>query len=206
MLGGKKLIYEVKGMSIKRRMGLDIDGTITCPSTFIPYLNQHFKKSLTLDDLTVYDLTTVLNISEEQFWEWMGHYEGTIYQEAELAPHVENTLHEWNQSHDLIYITARRNHLADITTDWFKTNSIPFDHIELVGKHDKIEAIREHQLDIFFEDKHDNAVAIAEEFNIPVILMDTPYNRLTIPDNVIRAQNWKDAKAWVDQWLQNSEN
>ncbi|KHF41851.1 nucleotidase [Halalkalibacter okhensis] len=185
----------------KKRMGLDIDGTVTDPNTFIPYLNKHFKKSLTLDDLTEYDLTSVLNITEEQFWKWMGEHEGLIYKEAELAAHAELTLHEWTKHHDLIYITARRSHLAEITQNWFMTKAVPYDHIELVGKHDKLDAVREHQLDIFFEDKHDNAVAIAEEFNIPVILMDTPYNRLPSPNNVIRANDWVEAKRWVDNWL-----
>ncbi|KHF31202.1 hypothetical protein LR68_00151 [Anoxybacillus sp. BCO1] len=31
---------------IKRRFGIDIDGTVTCPSTFIPYLNKSFQKNL----------------------------------------------------------------------------------------------------------------------------------------------------------------
>ncbi|MDT8861750.1 hypothetical protein N0O92_16175 [Alkalihalobacillus sp. MEB130] len=186
---------------IKKRLGLDIDGTVTDPNTFIPYLNQHFNKTLTLDDLTEYDLTTVLNITEDQFWEWMGKHEGLIYEQAELAAHAEPTLHEWTKHHDLIYITARRNHLADITEKWFHSKSVPFDYIELVGKHDKLDAVRKHNLDIFFEDKHDNAVAIAEEFSIPVILMDTPYNRLPSPKNVIRAYNWVEAKEWVNNWI-----
>ncbi|NEU30718.1 hypothetical protein GN156_07975 [bacterium LRH843] len=188
-------------MSTKKRMGLDIDGTITDPGTFIPYLNKSFKKVLTLDDIVEYDLTTVLNITDQQFWKWMGEYERIIYKEAEPAPHAEETLHEWNTHHDLIYITARRGHLTSITRNWFSSRSLPFDHIELVGKHDKIEAVREHNLDIFFEDKHDNAVSIAEEFNIPVILMDAPYNRLPAPKNVIRAKSWIEAKQWVDNWI-----
>ncbi|MET3504785.1 hypothetical protein [Halalkalibacter oceani] len=188
-------------MTTKKRIGLDIDGTITAPDTFIPYLNKHFNKSLTLDDIVEYDLTNILEISEQQFWEWMGKHEGIIYEQARLAEYAEQTLHEWTEKHDLIYITARREHLASVTKKWFTSRSLPFDHIELVGKHDKIEAIRSHRLDIFFEDKHDNAVAIAEEFKIPVILMDTPYNRLPVPGNVIRATNWLEAKAWVDKWL-----
>jgi uncharacterized HAD superfamily protein len=189
-------------MNVKKRMGLDIDGTVTDPNTFIPHINKHFNKTLTLDDLTEYDLTSILNVTEKQFWEWMGKHEATIYEQAKLAKHAELILHEWTGQHDLIYITARRKHLAEITQNWFLSRSVPFDHIELVGKHDKIDAVRKHQLDIFFEDKHDNAVTIAEEFNIPVILLDTPYNRLPSPKNVIRAHNWIEAKKWVDHWLQ----
>ncbi|MFA9455814.1 hypothetical protein ACERJO_03500 [Halalkalibacter sp. AB-rgal2] len=185
----------------KKRMGFDIDGTVTDPNTFIPYLNKHFKKNLTLDHLIEYDLTSILGITEEQFWEWMGQFEGTIYSEAPIAMNAEQTLHEWSKHHDLVYITARRKHLTDITHQWFTEKQLPFDHIELVGKHDKLDAIKEHEVDIFFEDKHDNAVAIAEEFQIPVILLDTPYNRLPAPELVIRATNWLEAKAWVERWL-----
>lgn len=191
-------------MNKKKRMGLDIDGTITDPNTFIPYLNKHFKKQLTLDDLIEYDLTSILGITEIEFWDWMGLHEATIYKEAPLALNAEQILHEWTKDHDLIYITARREHLAEITHQWFHTRSLPYDHIELVGKHDKLDAVRKHKLDIFFEDKHDNAVAIAEEFNIPVILMDTPYNRLPAPNNVIRANNWFEAKDWVENWIKES--
>ncbi|GAF65927.1 MULTISPECIES: nucleotidase [Bacillaceae] len=188
----------------KKRFGLDIDGTITDPATFIPYLNQDFKKNLTLNDLTEYDLTSILKISDDDFWEWMGLNEGKIYREAPLAPDAHSIITQWNQNHELIYITARRSHLFDITKSWFSEQNVPYQHIEMVGKHDKIEAIRQHQLDIFFEDKHDNAVAIAEEFQIPVILMDTPYNRLPIPSNVIRTKSWHEAQIWVDSWLKQS--
>ncbi|WP_088102483.1 hypothetical protein [Halalkalibacter urbisdiaboli] len=188
-------------MSARKRFGLDIDGTVTDPNTFVPHLNKHFNRNLTLDDLTEYDLTSILDISEQEFWEWMGKHEGLIYEQANLAPYAETILHEWTKYHDLIYITARREHHAKRTREWFETKKLPFDHIELVGKHDKLEAVRAHDIDIFFEDKHDNAVAIAEEFQIPVILIDTPYNRLPIPENVIRIYNWKEAKEWVDEWI-----
>ncbi|KMK75982.1 5' nucleotidase, NT5C type [Alkalihalobacillus pseudalcaliphilus] len=188
-------------MREKKRFGLDIDGTVTDPATFIPYLNRDFNKTLHLDDLTEYDLTSVLNITTNEFWDWMELNEQNIYLEAKMAADAEETIHEWSQNHTLIYITARRNHLFDATKQWFSNSKLPYDEIEMVGKHDKIEAVRKHNIDIFFEDKHDNAVAIAEEFDIPVILLDTPYNRLAAPKNVIRTYNWQEAKAWVNDWL-----
>ncbi len=61
-------------------------------------------------------------------------------------------------------------------------------------------------MDIFFEDKHDNAVMIHEECNIPVILFNTPYNQEPIPNGVIRVNNWKQAYIWVENWVKNNED
>ncbi|MBU8905702.1 hypothetical protein [Desertibacillus haloalkaliphilus] len=187
-----------------KKFGLDIDGTVTHPGTFIPYLNKHFKKNITLDDITEYDLTQLLGVSSETFWDWMKEHEQIIYMNADLASFSKDVIRQWatNDQHELVYISARGDHLLEVTQQWFEKNSIPYGHIELIGQHDKIDAIKEHQVDIFFEDKHDNACDIAEECQIPVILLDTPYNRKPTPENVIRVYDWKEANDWVNKWIQ----
>ncbi|MFC4738130.1 hypothetical protein ACFO4L_16285 [Bacillus daqingensis] len=180
------------------RFGIDIDGTVTHPGTFLPHLNKHFNKNLTLDDLTEYDLTGVLGVTEAEFWKWMQKHESTLYRQSVLADQALETLNNWNRQVELFYISARPDYLYHVTEEWFERLNVPYDHIELLGQHDKIEAVREHQVDTFFEDKHDNAVNIAEEFGIPVILMDTPYNQKAIPDNVHRAKDWTHARSIVN--------
>ena len=39
------------------RLGIDIDGTVTSPETFVPYLNKSFGINITLNDMKEYDLT-----------------------------------------------------------------------------------------------------------------------------------------------------
>ncbi|MGG3798143.1 hypothetical protein [Metabacillus fastidiosus] len=182
------------------RLGIDIDGTVTSPDAFVPYLNKSFGKKLTLDDIVEYDLTKVLNITELDFWKWMDDNEPIIYREAPLAQYAKAVLDEWKQQHQLIFISARRKHLHEITNNWFLQNEINYDHIELVGNHDKLAAVKKHEISVFFEDKHDNACMISEKHNIPVILFNTPYNQDPVPKNVIRANNWLEAKQWVNHW------
>ncbi|MBU9712098.1 hypothetical protein [Evansella tamaricis] len=182
----------------KRRFGIDIDGTVTDPATFVPYLNEHFNKSFTLDDLKEYELSGLLGITPEEFWKWMLVHEKHIYSNSNLAAHAKGILTDWNMFHELFYISARSKEYHDITTDWFNRQELPFHHIELLGSHNKLEAVKKHGVDIFFEDKHDNACAIAEECKIPVILMDTPYNRESVPTLVYRVDNWIRAKETVD--------
>ncbi|PYZ94282.1 hypothetical protein CR194_01730 [Salipaludibacillus keqinensis] len=185
----------------KYRLGIDIDGTVTDPATFIPYLNEHFKKNLTIDDIIEYDLTVALGISQEEFWKWMQVHEPSIYKQAILADNAKDILLEWKKQYELFYISARPKHTHDVTVDWFHRLTVPYDHIELLGQHDKLDAVKKHKLDVFFEDKHDNACNIAEECNIPVVLMDTPYNQSPVPNNVYRAAHWNEAKKIVDRLL-----
>ena len=39
------------------RFGIDIDGTVTCPTSLLPHINNAFKANLQLDDIKEYDLT-----------------------------------------------------------------------------------------------------------------------------------------------------
>lgn len=73
------------------RLGIDIDGTITAQDTFVPYLNRSFNLSISLNDMTDYDLTKLLNITQEEFWDWMNQNEAIIYKEALLAQHAKQS-------------------------------------------------------------------------------------------------------------------
>lgn len=186
---------------MKKRFGIDIDGTVTSPDSMIPMMNKAFQLNLSLEDLTSYDVTSIVNVSAEKFMQWFFENEAKIYQQSTIANDAKEILHKWNQQHELYYISARSIHLLEDTKLWFHEKDIPYDHIELIGHHNKVEHVKKYQLDIFFEDKHDNAVDIHEKCQIPVILFDTPYNRKPVPEGVIRVHSWKEAEAWVENWL-----
>lgn len=186
---------------MNKKLGIDIDGTVTCPTTFVPYINESFNMKITLNDMTEYDLRPLLKVNDEQFWEWMDTVEPTIYKNAPLAKNAKSVLDIWKNQHELIYISARRDRYVPVTYEWFKDNEMHYHKIDLVGSHDKLEAVKRHKIDLFFEDKHDNACDISEECNIPVILFNTPYNQDPIPKNVIRVNDWVEAKKWVDLYF-----
>lgn len=120
------------------RLGIDIDGTVTAQDTFVPYLNESFQCDITLDDMTEYDLTKLLKISNEEFWGWMNEYEPLIYKQAKPAEGAKEILNQMKHHHQLIYITARRQDHSDITYKWFEENHVHYDDIELVGGHHKV--------------------------------------------------------------------
>ncbi|MBE3570464.1 MAG: hypothetical protein IMW92_10245 [Bacillales bacterium] len=177
----------------KKRFGIDIDGTVTSPDSLIPFINQDFQLNVTLKDITKYDLTEALNIPEDIFLKWYMEKEPLIYKLSPIAKGAKEVLTEWKNRFQLFFISARGKHAFDITKKWFDENNILYDHIELIGTHHKIEAAKKHKVEIFFEDKHDNAVSIHEELNIPVVLFNTPYNQEPVPKGVIRVNSWIEA-------------
>lgn len=189
---------------MKKRFGIDIDGTVTCPTTFVPYLNEAFNLNITLDDIKQYDFMPLVTVSEKEFAAWFKKMEPVIYSQSPLAEGAKEVLKKWEKQHELFFISARGSHLSDLTREWFTAQELWFDDIHLIGSHDKIEAARKYNVDIFFEDKHDNAVNIHEELNIPVLLFDTPYNQEPIPEGVIRVKTWLEARDWVENWIKNS--
>ncbi|MCA1025465.1 MULTISPECIES: 5' nucleotidase, NT5C type [Cytobacillus] len=186
---------------MKKRFGIDIDGTVTSPAAMIPFMNKAFGLQLTLEDIKQYDLYPLVDIEPQAFDQWFKENEPEIYRQSTIVPNAKSILTKWKEEHELFFISARSTHLMSVTENWFTQNGITFDHIDLIGSHDKVSAAKQYDIDIFFEDKHDNAVMIHEACQIPVILFDTPYNRLPTPDGVKRVTSWKEAATWVENWL-----
>lgn len=183
------------------RFGIDIDGTVTCPTALLPHINEAYELNLVLDDIKEYDLTKAFPgpIDTEQFSKWYKSVEAHIYDTSPPQQFAKKVLEDWKSRYELYYISARGENVYDTTFEWFKREDIPFDHIDLIGSHYKIEAAKKHNVHAFFEDKHDNAVDIHEELDIPVILFDTPYNRKPIPEGVIRVYDWQEANNWINR-------
>ncbi|WP_019413698.1 hypothetical protein [Paenisporosarcina sp. TG20] len=179
------------------RFGIDIDGTVTCPTSLLPHINKAFSCNLVLDDIKEYDLTKAFPVSAEDFYKWFKLAEPEIYATSPIQADAHAILTEWKKEHEIYFISARGDNVRDVTLQWFIEQNIQYDHIELIGTHNKIQTVKNHAIDVFFEDKHDNAVGITEELNIPVLLFNTPYNQQPVPNGVIRVNNWLEADAWI---------
>lgn len=136
---------------MKHRLGIDIDGTVTCPSTFIPYLNEAFGKELALHDITQYNLAPLYGVAEEEMDRWLAENEAGIYERAPLARYALEVIDSWKDKYELYYISARGRHLYELTERWFQRHGIHYHHIELIGSHDKIAAVRQYRLAAFLK-------------------------------------------------------
>lgn len=181
------------------RFGIDIDGTVTSPTSLLPHINSAFNTNLQLEDIKEYDLTTAFTVSQEEFYKWFKQAEPLIYASSPIRTDAHAVLSAWKEKYELYFISARGEEVMDVTINWFKEQELLYDHIELIGTHNKIETARKYEVQAFFEDKHDNAVAINEELDIPVLLFNTPYNQQPAPKGVIRVNNWVEANKWIEK-------
>ncbi|HWI48127.1 MAG TPA: hypothetical protein VNU45_07910 [Rummeliibacillus sp.] len=184
-------------MTKKYSFGIDIDGTVTTPEFLLPHINDAFKTNLILDDIIKYDLTEALSVEKKDFFDWFKKEELNIYKNPPVQSNAHRILSSWYPNVALNYITAREENSREVTDQWFKSNQLPYDMIDIVGPTDKVIAGRKYGVQLFMEDKHDNAVHLHEELDIPVLLLDAPYNREPIPNGVIRINNWVEAEHWV---------
>ena len=178
-------------------IGIDIDGTVTSPSSIVPLMNEYFGKELRYEDCREYNLAKVYQITSEEFAQWLDRYGERLYDEAPVHGTADQVLRDWFWEYNLVYISARETRHLDVTRNWFSRYNIPYHAIDLVGTHDKREAAQKWGVDLFLEDRLENALQLTEELQIPVFLFDTPYNQGNLPKLVHRVASWEEVRAKV---------
>lgn len=173
-------------------IGIDIDGTVTSPSSIVPLMNECFGRNLRYEDCYEYNLANVYKITNEQFADWLDQYGERLYDEAPVHGTADHILRLWHQEHKLVYISAREHRHLDVTLSWFSRYEIPYHEIDLIGTHDKLSSARKWEVDLFLEDRLENALQLSEALKIPVFLFDTPYNQGPLPELIHRVHSWEE--------------
>jgi len=177
------------------KIGIDIDGTITHPSSCFNYMNKYLGTTIDFANAAEYELHTYTDMEQIEFWEFMvksGHESG-IYRESLPQELVKEHLWQLRKHYSLHYVTARSEAVRPVTEEWIKQHELPLDSLIMTGSHDKVQVVRDLSLDLFMEDRLENALQIAEETSIPVILFDAPYNRKALPSGIVRVNTWDEA-------------
>lgn len=183
------------------KIGIDIDGTITVGEWIIAPLNEGLNINLKYEDLTTYDCYNFIDLPKETVDNWFRDNEAFLYKNPLIREHAIETIEQWKEENEIFLISARAMTAFDITKGWLDESKVSYNKLDLIGSHDKIAACKKYGIEIFMEDRLENAIDISRECNIPVILFDTPYNRVPLPKNVIRVFDWNEARVWVENWM-----
>lgn len=177
----------------KLNICIDIDGTITSPYHFIPYLNELYNKEITENECYTLDWKELYGVESEQILEVFHRNYMHSYSEAEVVEDAKDIIVELFDAHNVYFVTARSEILTDITTTWLNDKGFSDIDVYLLGSDNKIGKARELECHIFIEDNPSNALQLASE-GLKVLLIDTNYNKDVNHDNIVRVTNWKDIK------------
>lgn len=170
-------------------IGIDIDGTVTEPFSWLVRANEYFGTNVTEDSISHYEYHKALGKTKQEcelFYEASGE---AIHREAKIRPGAQFVIRHLFLQHNIHFITAREERMRQISLDWLDEHQIPLDSISLLGHCDKVDRARELVCDLFIEDRYENAIQLARA-GISVFLMDCRYNRGPLPANVKRVMNW----------------
>ncbi|TQQ83178.1 hydrolase [Peptacetobacter hominis] len=179
---------------------VDIDGTVTDPYGFIPYLNEIFNRNLTKEEYTTLDWEKLYGIREDDFYINFDKNYSYTYEKAKAVSGARDTLKEFSDVAEICFVTARQPYLYDLTKNWLDKNGFSGYDIYTLGNMKKSKKAVELGCDIFVEDDPDNVKDLAEN-GIKVIIMDTNYNRNVEGKNIKRAADWDEAKSIIDGFV-----
>lgn len=176
----------------KLTLGIDIDGTLTEFDSFLPYLNQLLNTQVKPEQIIQYDLHEIFGMEYQAFSDLFDQHSIPMYQKSVPRPCAKDQLQWMDRRFEIVYITARYREFEKLTQEWLREHGFPSRHIVCTGSHDKVEAIRNHQVKLMVEDRLENALQIWNDLRVPVYLLDTPYNQAKLPSGVIRVNTWHD--------------
>ena len=169
----------------------DIDGTLTVPDFWIKPMNEHFNCQYEPGTSDEYDWLKVYNIGREEFDNFYQNHGPEMHYNANIRPDVVNTIHQWSQTYNIYYLTARQKWLTASTTAWLQKHQLPGE-VYMLGSHNKLPKAQELNCSIFIEDNHEVACQLAAG-GINVILLDCTYNRKPLPKKgITRVCNWSE--------------
>lgn len=177
----------------KLGIGVDIDGTLTDPSYFIPHLNEYFKKNIGLDEPHVYDYAKLYETTPEEIRHFFTHVKSNVMFESNLLDHAKETVLDLARKNNVYIITARRPELYDKTREWLDRKGLSRIELICTGEPDKSPVAKDLEVRYFLEDHPTASVDIANS-GIDVVLMDAPYNKETVHQKIERVYNWMEAR------------
>lgn len=179
------------GGGVILHLGVDLDGVLgDILAVSVQALNDYFGREVRVEEVRDYDLSRVYGLSREEIREFFAARQDLL-EEMPPMPGARLCLEYLYRHCRLTIITARPPFQEDMTRHWLARYGFPYHDLVLVGSHDKREACRRAGIDLFIDDRLENALMLASE-GWPVILFAAPHNRASeLPAGVVRLQGWE---------------
>ncbi|MFK7894816.1 MAG: hypothetical protein AB8G23_03210 [Myxococcota bacterium] len=197
----------------QRRIYVDIDDVLSATiERLIDLLEDHHGRRVEVKDVLHFDLEKSFDLSSAEIVTFMeAAHEDAVIESIVPAEGAGSVLADWQSDGDEIaLVTGRPPSTNAASKRWLSTHGLAHDalhHLDKWGRpswnqaglpalrFDEIPAL---EFGFAVEDSLDTAVRLVEEFDLPVCLMDRPWNRSTesLPtntrDRLLRCASWED--------------
>lgn len=203
-LDGEDLISEDLG----KRIYVDVDDVISrTTDTYAGIIEREFGKKVRFEDLVSFDLKASFGLTDNEF-----HYFFDLVHQPDILLAYEpvdgavSMLSKWaEQGHCIDIVTGRPSSAREPSLAWLEKQGVPYHSFTMVDKYNRIandpakvipkEALRQRAYDLAVEDSRDMAIFLAREMDVPVRLLDRPWNAEPVGhDNIIRVRSWEDIR------------
>lgn len=167
------------------KFGFDIDDTlINLREHAFTIYNKRLNKSVPIEDfhaLKRVEIHEPFGLTDEQGSSmWKSSLEEIYFTNCPPFPNAVETLQELDKKgHEIYYITARPKEHGEKTKVWMREQGFPVrDDRFYYGMldHEKVEIIKELQLDYYFDDKAEVLDTLSDE-SLKIFVRDQSYNR-----------------------------
>lgn len=201
--------YQIKPLMVedgKKSVYVDFDDVLCLTAqSLLEIVFQKYGKTISYENLTSFDLSKCMNIANEKVDKILdiAHSDEKIIQNNPVnqASEALSMISEMGYAIDIV--TGRPPFTKPASEKWLSTYRVPYDNIYFVNKYSRqgdgygdgdtlsLEDIKKMRFSFAVEDSLETAVFISNHLNIPVFLLDRPWNKNGDPDeNIKRCRGW----------------
>ena len=181
------------------RIGIDLDDTITKTDEILfKYAKMYNEEEKILFKINrgEWDWKKAFGWDEEKCETFFLRYLKKIFEEAEIKENAKEKINALkNGGNKIIIITARDTkslkEVHKVCENWLINNKVNVDKIVVDGE-DKAQKCLENKIDIFIDDNVYNCESVYKNLKIPVLLMNSRYNKEYQNPNIKRVYNWNE--------------
>ena len=184
-------------------IGIDIDDTISETfETLLPYSQKYtiedLKKESKIyikDEYANHFYIVYMNgWNEKEATDFWSKYYGEILKKVNIKKFASEVINKLKQEgHKIYLITARwdmpNDDIQGITKQWLIENNVEYDEL-IINASDKLQLIKEKNIDIFIDDSFNNCKNIAVNSNAKVYMMTSRVNETFEDEKIKRVYSW----------------
>jgi len=187
-------------------IAIDLDEVLADTLTsLIKYHNNEYDTSFRRADFFSYSWWEVWGgTREESIKKFMQFSRTSLFTSIKPIAQSQKGILTLSQKHSLHVVTSRQSELASATHSWINTH-FPgmFTQVHVINHpqwalggstRTKGEYCKEMRADLLIEDSLEYARE-CNDFSIPVLLIDSPWNQGVFPSHTVRVNDWEDVTA-----------